>query len=122
MRWTIVVLIAALVPVAGMGGADDKARKEAPGRAALASLQGTWVVVEKEFMGKKATKQEIDDLRGEMVIKDGTVTQRKEEAGEKQVVAEAKITLDPSASPNTVDIAHTRGDLKGETVRGIYEL
>ena len=42
--------------------------------------------------------------------------------GLKQIVSEAKITLDPTTKPKSVDIAHTKGDLKGETVLGIYEL
>jgi uncharacterized protein (TIGR03067 family) len=117
MRLVIVGVIAALVPVAGTVGADDKATK-----ADLAALQGIWVVVEKEYMGKKATKEEISTLQGEMVIKDGTATKWAEECGKKQVVSEAKITLDPNANPKAVDITHTKGDLKGETVRAIYEL
>jgi uncharacterized protein (TIGR03067 family) len=122
MRLIIAVLIAALMPVAGIWGADDKAKKKEAAKTDLAALQGTWVIVEKEFRGKKATKEEIASLRGEMVIKDGTATQWREESGEKEIVSEAKITLDPTARPKSVDIAHTKGDLKGETVLAIYEL
>lgn len=121
MRLAITVLIAALVPVAGILG-DDNAKKEAI-KTDLAALQGTWMIVEKEYKGKKATKEEIEALAGELVIKDGTATKWEEDdSGKKQIASEAKITLDPTTKPKSVDIAHTKGDLKGETVLGVYEL
>src|SRR5262245_24877489 len=124
MRLSVALMIAFCVPVVGICSADDSDKKKVEDAAKkdLAALQGTWIVVEKEYMGKKATKEEINTLQGEMVIKDGTATKWEEECGKKQVVSEAKITLDPNANPKAVDITHTKGDLKGEIVRAIYEL
>ena len=61
-------------------------------------------------------------MAGELVIKDGTATKWEEESGKKEITSQAKLTLDPTTKPKSIDIAHTKGDLKGETVLAIYEL
>jgi uncharacterized protein (TIGR03067 family) len=37
-------------------------------------LQGTWMMVSREFMGKKATEEEIKKLNTKIVVKGDTIT------------------------------------------------
>jgi uncharacterized protein (TIGR03067 family) len=39
-----------------------------------------------------------------------------------KVIEQATITADPSKEPKTIDLAFTQGDVKGQTVLGIYEV
>jgi uncharacterized protein (TIGR03067 family) len=116
MRPSLALLIFC-APVAAIRGGDDTEPK-----TELAALQGKWVIVGKEFMGKKATKEEIKKLGGEMVIKERTVTQWADEFGEKEIVSKAKFVLDPKAKPRALDLTYTDGVLKGERAPAIYEL
>ena len=124
MRPGIALILAACVLVAGTGRADDAGKKEEDAaKKDLALLQGTWEIVGKEFMGKKATKEEIDKLKGEMVIKDGKLTQWHDDAGERSVVSEATLKIDPKARPKALDLTYTKGDdFKGKTTLAIYEM
>src|SRR5262245_299314 len=117
MRTSVSLLIVACPLVMGVRGADEPEPK-----TELASLAGKWVIVGKEFMGKKATKEELKKLKGEMVIKGRTMTQWGEEGGKKEVVSEATFTLNPKAKPKALDLTYTGGALKGERVEAIYEL
>jgi uncharacterized protein (TIGR03067 family) len=103
--------------------AQDKTGKDdAAVQKDLKLLQGSWVIVGKEFKGKKATKEELEELKGVMVIKDNTVTQYAEASGKLEVVSEATLKLDPSAKPKAVDATYTKGELKGTTDEAIYEI
>jgi uncharacterized protein (TIGR03067 family) len=116
MRLGSALIIAACGLVAGAGLPRDKPKKD------LDLLQGTWVIVGKEFMGKKATKEEVKKLSGEMVIKGALVTQWVDDAGDKYIVNKSTWKLDPKAKPKRLDLTYTRGELKGEKVLAIYEL
>jgi uncharacterized protein (TIGR03067 family) len=112
----MVLTVAAGLFVAGAARADD------PAKAELARLEGTWVVVAREYMGKKASEEEIKKLNAKVVVKGDTVAVWSNDAGEDVVVAEATIKLDPSTKPKTLDAAFTSGPTKGETGLAIYEL
>jgi uncharacterized protein (TIGR03067 family) len=116
MRLSIALIIAAGLLVTGTSLGQDAAQKD------LAALKGSWEIIGKEYMGKKATREEVAKLKGDMVIKDNTVTQWADDAGQTMVVSVAAWKLDPKANPKALDLTYTEGELKGETVPAIYEL
>jgi uncharacterized protein (TIGR03067 family) len=116
MKRGSLLIVVACVLAAGAARPRDKARTD------LDLLQGSWAIVEKEFMGKKATRDEVAMLKGEMIIKESVVTQWAEEKGTKSIVSRSTLKLDPKARPRHMDLTYTSGDLKGKTVLGIYEL
>jgi uncharacterized protein (TIGR03067 family) len=123
MKPRIALTLAACVlaaAAAGVGGAPLK--EDDPVKKDLALLQGTWVIVGKEYMGKTATKEEVAKLTGETVINDGTRTEWSEDLGKKEIINEAKLKLDPNAKPKALDIIITSGLGKGETIQAIYEV
>jgi RNA polymerase sigma-70 factor (ECF subfamily) len=126
MRAGIVLTLAACVLAAGTGHADDAGKKDDddPGKIDLAMLEGTWVIVGKEFMGKKSTKDEIEKLAAvyEVVVKDGKWTFWSNDTGKKAIVNEGMLKLDPKATPKELDIIYTSGQSKGTTDKTIYEL
>jgi uncharacterized protein (TIGR03067 family) len=124
MKPGIALILAVCVLVAETGRTDGAPLKEDDAvKKDLALLQGTWEIVGKEFMGTKANKEEIDKLKGEMVIKDGKLTQWQDDAGEKSVVSEATLKIDPKAKPKELDLTYTKGeDLNRKTGLAIYEV
>ena len=116
MRLGSGMIIAACVLVAGAGLPRDKPKKD------LDLLQGAWVIVGKEFMGKKATKEDVKKLSGEMVIKGALVTQWADDAGDKYVISTCTWKLNPKPRPKRIDLAYTGGEFKGEKSLAIYEL
>jgi len=126
MKWCVVLVLGACVQAAGTGRADDAAKKDDDDAAKkdLALLEGTWVVAGKEFMGKKATKEEVEKLRGRLVIKDGkwALWSDDNEKGKEEIVYEATFKLDPKAKPKELDLAYTNGEQKGTTDKAIYEI
>jgi uncharacterized protein (TIGR03067 family) len=123
MRMRTALALGACLLVSGVGRADDQGKKDDDAvRKDLAALEGTWVVAGKEFMGKKATKDEIDKIAAEfeMVIKDGKRTLN--DVLFNKVVSEATLTLDPMAKPKAMDLVYTSGDQKGTTDKAIYEV
>src|SRR3954465_14866442 len=119
MRRSMALLIVACASMAGgVRGADEPG----PKKKDLGALQGNWEIVGREFMGKKATKQEIAELAGEMVIKGNKMTQWAEDDGKKTIPSESTFTLPPKAKPRALDLTYTDGELKGESVPAIYEV
>ena len=116
MRLAYVVFFATGVLITATGRGDDSAKKDAD------SLQGNWVVVGRQLLGKKATKQEIEEVPTYVVIEGNKGKAWYEEKGEKGDMVEGTIKLDPATTPKSVDITYTRGILKGWTVPAIYEL
>lgn len=116
MRRTIATLLLAFAPVPVALAADDAEPKKD-----LEQLQGKWVVVGKEFMGKKATKEELEDLAGETVIKGRVMTVWAEECGKKTRTSEAKFEIDPKAKPKGLDLEYTFGPVEGKAA-AIYEV
>ena len=100
--------IAAFAPV--LADDSDAVKKD------LAALQGEWSMVSGSADGQSMP----DETRKQMkrVCKgDETTTTM---AG--QVYLKAKITLDPSKKPKTIDYQMTDGFTKGKTQLGIYEV
>jgi uncharacterized protein (TIGR03067 family) len=123
MRLGSTLLSAVCLLLAGSGRAQDGGKQDGElVKKDLAALQGSWVIVGKEYMGKKAAAEEIAELTGVMVIKGNTITQWNEEMGKKTVVSEATVKLNPAAKPKAFDLTYTDGMLKEKTVLGIYEV
>ena len=110
LRNTVLIgfTIAAFAPV--LADDSDAVKKD------LAALQGEWSMVSGSADGQAMP----DETRRQMkrVCKgDETTTTM---AG--QVYIKAKITLDPSKKPKTIDYQMTDGFTKGKTQLGIYEV
>lgn len=90
---------------------DDEAVKKD-----LAHLQGEWTMVSGSADGQPMP----DEMRKEMkrVCKGDQITVTMKN----QVFLKAKITIDPSKSPKTIDYDMTEGFSKGKKQLGIYEL
>jgi uncharacterized protein (TIGR03067 family) len=116
MRPKIVLIVAAGLLAAGAARADD------PAKAELAQLEGTWAVTAREFMGKKASEEDIKKLKAKIVVKGDMVTVKSLDVDEEVVVAEGKLKLDPTTKPKSLDVTFTGGANKGETGLAIYEL
>ena len=81
----------------------------------LKDLEGTYKVTSMEKVGKTATKELNDTVKvtfkgNELAIKIGDENKK------------AKIKVDASKTPNTIDIQPTEGPEKGKTFPGIYKL
>ena len=96
---------------AGVVLADEKALKE---------LEGKYNVTHMEKGGKVADKKETelvkisiggDEMTIHVTTKDGEKQEHK-----------AKIKVDATKSPRTIDILPTEGDSKGKTFPGIYKI
>jgi uncharacterized protein (TIGR03067 family) len=109
-----VLAAASLLAAAGVRAQDARKDQEA--------LQGTWVMTAKEFMGKKASEDEIKKLGTRIVLKGDTVTVSTLDAGEYVVVSEATFKLDPATKPKSMDLTVTGGPSKGKSGLAIYEL
>jgi uncharacterized protein (TIGR03067 family) len=123
MKAGIALALGASVLVAGTIRADGPSKENDDAiKKDLASLEGTWQITSKEFMGKQATKEEIEELaaESELAIKDGKATRT--DLATKKVVNEGTLKLDPTAKPKAVDIMYTSGPVKGETDKAIYEI
>jgi uncharacterized protein (TIGR03067 family) len=89
----------------GVMFAQDKTLKE---------LDGTYKVTSMEKVGKVATKDVTDSVKvsikgEELLIKVGDEEKK------------ARIAVDSSKTPNTIDISPTDGPEKGKTFPGIYK-
>lgn len=91
--------------------ADDEAVKKD-----LAQLQGEWAMVSGSADGQSMS----EDMRKQMkrVCKGDELTVTMGE----QVFLKAKITIDPTRKPKTIDYDMTEGFSKGKKQLGIYEL
>ena len=82
----------------------------------LAALQGEWSMVSGSADGQSMP----DEMRKQMKrVCKGDVTTTTMEG---QIFLKAKITIDPSKKPKTIDYQMTGGATKGKTQLGIYEL
>jgi uncharacterized protein (TIGR03067 family) len=79
------------------------------------AMQGTWELVEAEAKNGKATADQIKGFK--VVIKGDRITFNPD--GENR---SSTFKLDPSKSPNAIDLAPADGPAQGQTVPGIYEL
>lgn len=100
--------IAGALLAAGLAGtvlADEKALKE---------LEGTYTVVSMEKGGKAAPKEATESLKIAIKGDEMVITT---EGGDKK----AKIKVDASKTPNTIDISPLDGPEKGKSFPGIYK-
>lgn len=82
----------------------------------LAKLQGTWVMVSGEADGQKGLERANATKR--LVFKDDQAIMQ---VGD-QVLRRARIKLDPTKRPKTIDSLIADGPNEGATSRGIYEI
>ena len=110
IRNALVGGLAAVIILSARAGDDEAVKKD------MAQLQGEWMMVSGSADGQAMP----DDMRKQMkrVCKgDETTTTM---SG--QVFLKAKITIDPSKKPKTIDYEMTEGLTKGKKQLGIYEV
>jgi uncharacterized protein (TIGR03067 family) len=97
------------IPLAN--AADDEAIKKD-----LAQLQGEWTMISGSANGESMS----EEMRKEMkrLCKGDEITVMMGD----QVFLKAKLTLDPSKKPKTIDYEMTEGFTKGKKQLGIYEI
>ena len=107
MRSAMVIVAASLLLGAD---APEAVKKE------MAQLEGNWSMVSGERDGQALP----DDLvkQAKRTMKDGET----EVSIGGQVFLKAKIAIDPTKKPKTIDYTVTEGDNKGQKMLGIYEL
>ena len=107
MRSALVLVAACLLLGAD---APEAVKKE------MAQLEGNWSMVSGERDGQALP----DDIvkQAKRMTKDGETTV----SIGGQVFLKAKITIDPTKKPKTIDYTVTEGDNKGKKMLGIYEL
>ena len=109
-----VLLLLAISPVLGAEPQKQDAVTQEQKR-----LQGTWLLVGREFDGEKATKDTIADLGGKWVVFEGKVSV----AYKKDLDSRGwTFKLDPAAKPKAVDLTAADGNDKGQVFLGVYEL
>jgi len=91
--------------------AEDEAVKKD-----LAQLQGEWTMVSASADGQSMSEDMLKQMKRVCKGDEITVTM-----GD-QVFLKAKITIDPSKKPKTIDYDMTEGFSKGKKQLGIYEL
>jgi uncharacterized protein (TIGR03067 family) len=91
--------------------ADDEATKKD-----LAQLQGEWTMVSGSADGQSMSEDMLKQMKRVCKGDEITVTM-----GD-QVFLKAKITIDPSKKPKTIDYDMSEGFSKGKKQLGIYEL
>jgi uncharacterized protein (TIGR03067 family) len=91
--------------------ADDEAVKKD-----FAQLQGEWTMVSASADGQSMSEDMLKQMKRVCKGDEITVTM-----GD-QVFLKAKITIDPSKKPKTIDYDMTEGFSKGKKQLGIYEL
>ena len=105
----IQMLLTPIIAMALVAPARDTAQEE------LDALQGTWQVVSYERDGKPGDAKAIEGRT--LVVDKGTFVDA--QAG--KTLGKGTLTLDPAASPRTIDALFTEGFPKGKTSKGIYE-
>ncbi len=78
-------------------------------------LHGTWTATQAERDGKAA-----EDALGHRLSFTGSRFQIRSKDG--KVLYAGTVRVDASAKPAAIDFAHTEGDLKGKSWKGIYAL
>jgi uncharacterized protein (TIGR03067 family) len=107
----LILLTVASLTLSLASAADDEAIKKD-----LAQLQGEWTMVSGSANGEAMP----EEMRKEMkrLCKGDEITVMMGE----QVFLKAKLTLDPSKKPKTIDYEMTEGYTKGKKQLGIYEI
>jgi len=113
----LVVTFATLIAGVGIPGAADKAQEDLL-KKEWAKLKGTWRPVSTEANGKKTPENILKDNPSQIVIEEGRITGSLKD----KETYQGTLTIDPTQTPKTLDIAVTSGDYKGKKSLGIYEL
>jgi uncharacterized protein (TIGR03067 family) len=108
---TNLFLIGLAAATISLASAEDQAIKKD-----LALLQGEWSMVSGSADGQ-AMPAELAEKMKRICKGDETTVMMAEE-----VFFKAKITIDPSKQPKTIDYAMSEGLNKGKTLHGIYEV
>ena len=107
------VTLIALFALSGVAGrAADPAADE------MKKLQGEWLAVEVELKGKKLAKDEAKTMQ--VVIKDHELTFRDTDKPGRE--RKKTFKLDPSKTPNEIDVTSLDGQEKDTTAACIYKL
>lgn len=80
-------------------------------------FEGTWLRVAYEADGQKVSEKNAQRFRL-ILQRDGKYTVRVDN----KVIVEGTAVIDPTRKPKTIDMTPTTGRMKGETLKGIYEL
>ncbi len=107
----IFLIVLATFTISLVFAADDEAIKKD-----LAQLQGEWTMVSGSADGQSMSEDMLKQMKRVCKGDEITVTM-----GD-QVFLKAKITIDPSKKPKTIDYDMTEGFSKGKKQLGIYEL
>ena len=110
LRNALLIGLAAFVISQARAGDSEAAKKD------LAQLQGEWFMVSGSAEGQPMPDELRKQMKRVCTGDEATVTI----SG--QVYIKAKITVDPSKTPKTIDYQMTGGFTKGKTQLGIYEL
>jgi uncharacterized protein (TIGR03067 family) len=78
-------------------------------------MQGHWTLVSQVVDGEEKTEAPGTKIT---IDADGNATAEKEGMPTRK----AKLTIDPSKTPKTIDVEFQEGEQKGQTVQGIYEI
>ena len=108
------LILAVALPLAAQAQEKDAAAEE------LKRLQGTWVLVGREFDGEKATPEEVKKQEIRVVVKGDkvTATSRGDPVG-----TEYTLKLSPGARPKAAELIHASGPMKGKAAAfSIYKL
>src|SRR6266850_5481117 len=107
----LLLIALATLTISLVRAADDEAVKKD-----LAQLQGEWAMVSASADGQSMSEDMLKQMKRVCKGDEITVTM-----GD-QVFLKAKITIDPSKKPKTIDYDMTEGFSKGKKQLGIYEL
>jgi uncharacterized protein (TIGR03067 family) len=110
IRNILVLTVAAAALAAAWADENEAVKKD------LAGLQGEWVMVSGSADGQPMPDEMVKQMKRVCKGDEITVTM----GG--QLYLKAKITLDPSKKPKTIDYLMTGGFTKGKTQLGVYEL
>ncbi|MEJ0089539.1 MAG: TIGR03067 domain-containing protein [Limisphaerales bacterium] len=110
LKNALLIGLAAFVISQARAGDSEAAKKD------LAGLQGEWSMVSGSADGQPMPDGMRKQMKRVCTGDEATVWM----AG--QIYLQAKIAVDPSKKPKTIDYQMTRGFTKGKTQLGIYEL
>lgn len=115
MRQTLVLVAGAALLLTAPTRAQDADKEQA-------ALQGTWEMISREFMGKKADDEEIKKLGTRVVISGDKITIMSKDVGIEEVVSELTFKLDSKSTPRSMDLTAIKGPSKGKKGLAIYEV
>jgi uncharacterized protein (TIGR03067 family) len=111
-RMSLVFIIGLItVPISPLRAADDEAVKKE-----IAKLQGEWSMVSGSANGQPMPAEMLKQMKRVCKGDETTTTM----GG--QLFMKAKISIDPSKTPKTIDYQMTDGPTRGKTQLGIYEV